>query len=77
METAISTVAQDSGKVKWKNALPCSTLVWPTMPYRDLASYKSFETHLITNWPTFSAKRSERLKTGGLNRCSRVLSLVP
>ena len=35
------------------------------MPYRDLASYKRFETHLTTNWPTFSAKRSERLRQQG------------
>ena len=35
------------------------------MPYRDLASYKRFETHLNTNWPTFSAKRSERLRQQG------------
>ena len=35
------------------------------MPYRDLASYKRFETHLATNWPTFTAKRSERLRQQG------------
>jgi hypothetical protein len=32
------------------------------MPYRNLASYKRFETHLNTNWPTFCAQRSERLR---------------
>ena len=31
------------------------------MPYRDLASYRRFETHLTTNWPIFSAKRNEAL----------------
>jgi hypothetical protein len=35
------------------------------VPYHDLASYKRFETHLATNWPTFSAKRSERLRQQG------------
>ncbi|MGA3359318.1 MAG: hypothetical protein ABSC87_03810 [Halobacteriota archaeon] len=35
------------------------------MPYRELASYKRFDTHLKTNWPTFSAKRSERLRQQG------------
>lgn len=35
------------------------------MPYRELASYKRFETHLNTNWPTFCAKRSERLRQQG------------
>ena len=35
------------------------------MPYRDLASFKRFETHLTTNWPTFCAKRSERLRQQG------------
>jgi hypothetical protein len=35
------------------------------MPYQDLASYKRFETHLTTNWPTFCAQRSERLRQQG------------
>ena len=35
------------------------------MPYQQLASYKRFETHLTTNWPTFCAKRSERLRQQG------------
>jgi hypothetical protein len=35
------------------------------MPYRDLASYKRSETQLTTNWPTFCAKRSERLRQRG------------
>jgi hypothetical protein len=35
--------------------------------YRDLASYKRFETHLTTNWLIFSAKRSERLRQQGLS----------
>jgi orotidine-5'-phosphate decarboxylase len=35
------------------------------MPYRDLASYRRFETHLATNWPIFCAKRSERLRQRG------------
>jgi hypothetical protein len=35
------------------------------VPYRDLASYRRFETHLTTNWPTFTAKRSERLRQQG------------
>ena len=35
------------------------------MPFRELASYKRFETHLTTNWPTFCAKRSERLRQQG------------
>ena len=37
------------------------------MPYRDLASYKRFETHLTTKWPAFQAKRNERIKQQG--RC--------
>ena len=37
------------------------------MPYRNLASYKRFDTHLTTNWPTFCAKRSEHLRQQGLN----------
>jgi hypothetical protein len=35
------------------------------MPYRELASYKRFDNHLKTNWPTFSAKRRERLRQQG------------
>jgi hypothetical protein len=35
------------------------------MQYRDLASYKRFDSHLKTNWPTFRAKRSERLRQQG------------
>jgi len=35
------------------------------MPYRDLASYKRFDTHLKANWPIFSAKRGERLRQQG------------
>lgn len=35
------------------------------MAYRDLASYKRFEQHIGKNWPTFCAKRSERLKQQG------------
>jgi hypothetical protein len=35
------------------------------MVYRELASYKRFEQHIATHWPTFCAKRTERLRQQG------------
>jgi hypothetical protein len=48
-------------QIQVEKSVSCSTIK-QTITYRDLASEKRFETHLATNWPTFGAKRRERLK---------------